>query len=524
MVHTLVVHLYAKDDAECIAKISAKLSEVSKIYIKDQETLSWFVMQDHVDPRSFTIVERYEQESSLQIHVANPTYKAFGRKGKKRRKQFAMSTVSFLAGTAAPAPVPGHFISPSYVGFSTEEPCIGQSPYVASGAPNPTLLNILNALANRTSQQFPFPLRIGGNSADLLWYTGTSGVSPYPNATCEISMATQFLTGAVFPNWSQTQLVAVELGNEPENWVQNGLRPGAPFNISTDYPTEANTLAAGILSNLGTTRSFQIMAPGSNLNQADGRSIIRSYIATAPKANPIAIHYYALSGNHLATSAWSGFSGAWFHGGVHGSPASSFSNINGIPVSSIGTYSPIVVSNSNPSIINVRPEFYGLLGFQRALNWIGTSKISVIRGGGDQLVRDASVGVKYFALTDSSNPARWSGILINKNNTDTTLHFGAPAGGSIDPVVIERIQANGDVTAVTGITIAGQTFDGTTDGHILGSYSVETVSATNASYSVTLPAYSAAILFGGSQSAKSSNSAPLAASFSCFVALILFLC
>jgi quinol monooxygenase YgiN len=63
MVYTITVHLYTKDDPEAIRKVHDKLVEASAVYTKDQETLSWFVMQDHKDPRAFTIVERYEQES-----------------------------------------------------------------------------------------------------------------------------------------------------------------------------------------------------------------------------------------------------------------------------------------------------------------------------------------------------------------------------------------------------------------------------------------------------------------------------
>lgn len=63
MVYTIVVHLYAKDDAEAIDKLKKKLVEASKVYSKDKETLSWFVMQDVKDTRKFTIVERYLQES-----------------------------------------------------------------------------------------------------------------------------------------------------------------------------------------------------------------------------------------------------------------------------------------------------------------------------------------------------------------------------------------------------------------------------------------------------------------------------
>ncbi|KAG9755004.1 hypothetical protein KCU59_g205, partial [Aureobasidium melanogenum] len=67
MVYTLVVHLYAKDDQECINKLIAKLQEASQVYTNDKECLGWFVMQDTKDPRAFTIVERYAHESVSAI-------------------------------------------------------------------------------------------------------------------------------------------------------------------------------------------------------------------------------------------------------------------------------------------------------------------------------------------------------------------------------------------------------------------------------------------------------------------------
>ncbi|RLN61252.1 hypothetical protein BBJ29_001617 [Phytophthora kernoviae] len=78
MVYTLVVHLHAKEGKDIEEKINNKLVEASQIYVNDPETLAWHVMQDHVDPRSWTIVERYERQSSLKIHQANPFYAEFG--------------------------------------------------------------------------------------------------------------------------------------------------------------------------------------------------------------------------------------------------------------------------------------------------------------------------------------------------------------------------------------------------------------------------------------------------------------
>jgi len=56
------VHLRAKDDAS-VPKLKNKLIEASRVYSKDKETVSWFVMQSVHDQRDFTIVERYEKES-----------------------------------------------------------------------------------------------------------------------------------------------------------------------------------------------------------------------------------------------------------------------------------------------------------------------------------------------------------------------------------------------------------------------------------------------------------------------------
>lgn len=63
MVFTLIVHLQAKEGKDVEEKIRSKLIEASNVYVKDPETLSWFVMQDNADSTKWTIVERYESES-----------------------------------------------------------------------------------------------------------------------------------------------------------------------------------------------------------------------------------------------------------------------------------------------------------------------------------------------------------------------------------------------------------------------------------------------------------------------------
>ena len=99
MVYTLTVHLYANDKPDSIERIKAKLIEAARVYPKDKETVDWIVMQDVHDPRAFTIVERFEQESvsfllgtsvfwgnssnlrcllqSQKYHLENPYWKTF---------------------------------------------------------------------------------------------------------------------------------------------------------------------------------------------------------------------------------------------------------------------------------------------------------------------------------------------------------------------------------------------------------------------------------------------------------------
>ncbi|KAF3765816.1 hypothetical protein M406DRAFT_257996 [Cryphonectria parasitica EP155] len=79
MVYTITVHLHANDDPASVEKIKAKLIEASRVYSKDKETISWFVMQSTSDPRDFTIVERYENEGSQKYHLENPYWPTFDK-------------------------------------------------------------------------------------------------------------------------------------------------------------------------------------------------------------------------------------------------------------------------------------------------------------------------------------------------------------------------------------------------------------------------------------------------------------
>ena len=53
----VLVHFLANNLAEDIEKLRVNLIEASQAYGKEQETISWLVMQDHQDARAFSLVK-----------------------------------------------------------------------------------------------------------------------------------------------------------------------------------------------------------------------------------------------------------------------------------------------------------------------------------------------------------------------------------------------------------------------------------------------------------------------------------
>ncbi|KAF4141104.1 ABM domain-containing protein [Phytophthora infestans] len=75
MIFTVIVSLYAKDGVE--DQLRAKLAEAAHHNAKDPSVLGWHPMQSASDPRKWTIVERYDQESNAAKRRDNADMKAF---------------------------------------------------------------------------------------------------------------------------------------------------------------------------------------------------------------------------------------------------------------------------------------------------------------------------------------------------------------------------------------------------------------------------------------------------------------
>ncbi|KAE9262097.1 hypothetical protein PF008_g32693 [Phytophthora fragariae] len=73
MVFTIIVNLYAKDGKTVEEQLRAKLAEASQTNSKDASVVDWHTMQSTSDPRKWTIVERYDQESTSRAWLCTET-------------------------------------------------------------------------------------------------------------------------------------------------------------------------------------------------------------------------------------------------------------------------------------------------------------------------------------------------------------------------------------------------------------------------------------------------------------------
>jgi hypothetical protein len=145
-------------------------------------------------------------------------------------------------------------------------------------------------------------------------------------------------------------------------------------------------------------------------------------------------------------------------------------------------YTQVLGTPSNPTytLTFIHPVYYGLLFFQEAT------------GNGAQLLPVnlvTSSNLSAWAAVDSSGTTRLA--IINKDETSTGTVAVNEAGYSKATVL--RLQAP-SYSSTSGVTLAGQTFDGSTDGTLQGSQTVQTITGTNGVFQLTMPVTSAALV------------------------------
>jgi len=132
------------------------------------------------------------------------------------------------------------------------------------------------------------------------------------------------------------------------------------------------------------------------------------------------------------------------------------------------------------TLSSVRPLYYGLLFFQAAT------------GNGAHFLPvklNTQANLSAWATVDADNTPRL--VLINKSETST---------GTVDVTIsgyshaqIYRLIAP-SYQSTSGVTFAGQTFDGSKDGTIQGTQTTQSVDVSNEVFQVTMPITSAALI------------------------------
>jgi len=433
---------------------------------------------------------------------------------------------------------PGQAISPTFMGLSHEWGVQDQMGSSATGVDAIYRQMLKNLMAYGSG----LILRIGGNSTDTTGEPTATTVVPF--AELAKSLGVHFYLGVnlgsnnvnlamdqtkAYVNQMPTEyLDGIEIGNEPDDYVQNKMRAApyiyqdylADFNIwktsiapllpKKDYVIGAAWSDNAMLLNapdylssesgsLATFSQHNYMGSVNTLSQDDvllqsrmtttsPSAVASTVVATHNEGIPFRIGelgaFYDCTStsvnNAFEASLWAidlmfeyanvGVDGVNWHGNPSAGALFTSFNIANIRTGRTTTY----------SLLTVRPLYYGLLLFQEAT------------GNGAHLLPvtlSTSANFKAWATIDSSNTPRL--VIINKEKAASGTVSITMSGYT--QVKVLRLDAP-SYLSTTGVTLAGQTFDGSTDGTIQGTQSVETYSNANGIFKIAMPVTSAALV------------------------------
>ncbi len=386
----------------------------------------------------------------------------------------------------------------------------------------------------------PIYLRIGGDSTDKTGEPTSTTAQPF--AELANALGVKFFLGvnlgadnvnlavdqakAYVSQMPAGSLDAIEIGNEPDQYAQNGLRSSS-YGYQ-DYFAEFNTWKTNIMPVLpaGT------MLMGPSWAETGWWPDIKSYdSAEASALTTFSQHYYVASGtaqnpgdilltpaaatngptevavgvatahqhgipfrmgemnslsngggpgisNAFESALWAidtmfeyvnaGVDGVNWHGG--GTSAYTYFDIQSTQAAGVNTF----------TLAAVHPVYYGLLFFQAAT------------GNGAHLLPvtlDTKANLKAWATIDASGTPRLA--LINKDENLTGTVDITLSGYS--HAQIYRLTAP-TYQSTSGVTFAGQTFDGSTNGVIQGAQAVESVDVSDGVFEVPIPITSAVLV------------------------------
>jgi len=423
--------------------------------------------------------------------------------------------------------IPGNFLGLSF-DWDTAESWMGST---ATGT-DPIFQQLLSNLMAYNSG--PFVIRTAGDSVD----TGTiNAATVVPFAQLAQNMNVHYILGvnldldsvslaesqaaAYAAGINNSSIDAFEIGNEPDNYLSVGAR-GEPYG-SSYYLAEQNTWQQGIAAAVPSLQRFADPALASSgwlsaIEAADlagqlPANIVtqHSYVQCKNTADPwptnLLLQPYATTSapnlygpyaaiahsmgqkfrmgemNSICSGGQAGLSNNFTSAlwGLDTMFAYANAGIDGVNwhTSSGAAYNAfnLTVTTGKTglnqfALSQLNPLYYGLLMFAQAT------------GNGAQLLPVTTLtnaNLDTWATLDQSGVVHL--VIINKDQAATgTLQFSVP--GYNTGVAIPLTASS--YTATNGVTIAGQTFDGSTTGVIQGTQVTQTITPVNGVFSISL--------------------------------------
>ncbi len=433
---------------------------------------------------------------------------------------------------------PGQAIPATFMGLSHEwgnaQTMMGDS---TTGVDNIYRQLLQNLMAYGSG---PIHLRIGGDSTDQTGEPTSTTAQPF--AELANALGVKFLLGvnlgadnvnlavdqakAYVSQMPAGSLDAIEIGNEPDQYAQNGIRSSS-YGYQ-DYVAQFNTWKTNIMPVLpagtmlmGPSWAGSVWWPNIKSYDAAEASALTTfsqhyYVASGKANNPgdilltpaaatngphavaaavAAAHQYGIpfrmgEMNSLSIGGEAGISNAfesalWAIDSMFEYANASVDGVNWHGGGdSAYTYFDILSTQaggvSRFTLATVNPLYYGLLFFQAAT------------GNGAHLLPvtlDTQANLKAWATIDASGTPRL--VLINKDENITGTVDITLSGYS--HAQIYRLTAPA-YQSTSGVTFAGQTFDGSTNGVIQGAQTVESVDVSAGVFEVPIPITSAVLV------------------------------
>jgi hypothetical protein len=386
----------------------------------------------------------------------------------------------------------------------------------------------------------PIVLRIGGDSTDKTGEPTSTTARPF--AELASALGAHFYLGvnlgsdnvnlamdqatAYASQMPAGSLDAIEIGNEPDLYASNGMRASSygyqnyvadfntwKVNITPLLPPGTRLMGAswagmGMLSNIQsydstegtalTTFSQHNYVANGSLPNPDDILLAPNSATSGPNAVASAVqttHRYGIpfrmgEMNSLSNGGGPGISDAFESALWAVDVMFEYANVSVDGVNwqcgNGGAYGAFEFAQQSSqagiaySLTSVRPLYYGLLFFQAATgNAAHLLPVSL----------STEANLTAWATVDASSTPRL--VLVNKDEQSTGTVNVTIRGYS--HAQIFRLTAP-SYQSTSGITFAGQTFDGSKDGVIQGSQAIESVNISNGVFQIPMPVTSAALV------------------------------